>query len=491
MSVGDVVVIGSGIAGLTTAAALAQRSRRAVTVLERGSAVGGCAQVFTLHDDYRFDVGIQYVTGVAPETPLRQELDALLGSAVEWRELPDVGETYQLGDEEYLLPRKLDAFGEALKNYFPAESAGIDRYLRVIPAAAAAYEAWLRDGIGARSELARAWHRWRYRRSCPWGEQSLPEALAKFFRSPRLRALAAAQWPSLGSHPRDVAFGFYCSHVSLLARGTYYPRGGSEALIAALVARIEEYGGRVLTARPVRRILVERGRAIGVETPDGTHRAGLIVSSLSKRRTMELVRGIDSPVDAAYSYLMLFAGLREDPRALGLGTGGRWMFRDEEFGALFPEHPFLRSARGIGVSSPSLKREDARHTLELGVSVERAAFDRWRDSAWRQRGDDYERVKEEIADRLLRTVDDLLPGLRRGVVFAELSTPLTVRHFVPDLDESISLFGPRRLLARERTDARSGLRGLFYVGGEVTSPGISSVMAGGLAVARMITEDAR
>src|SRR5690606_34981430 len=43
------------------------------------------------------------------------------------------------------------------------------------------------------------------------------------------------------------------------------PAGGAAQITAALVARLESRGGVVLCGRPVRRVVVERGRAVGVE----------------------------------------------------------------------------------------------------------------------------------------------------------------------------------------------------------------------------------
>src|SRR5207237_9442468 len=49
------------------------------------------------------------------------------------------------------------------------------------------------------------------------------------------------------------------------------PPGGSIRLPLALAAVIEEAGGTVMTSKSVQRILVEGGRAVGVETADGSH----------------------------------------------------------------------------------------------------------------------------------------------------------------------------------------------------------------------------
>ncbi|MCA9941408.1 MAG: FAD-dependent oxidoreductase, partial [Anaerolineales bacterium] len=54
-------------------------------------------------------------------------------------------------------------------------------------------------------------------------------------------------------------------HVS----GVRRPRGGSGMLTQALARMIQAHGGHIMTDAPVRRILTQNERAIGVETSDG------------------------------------------------------------------------------------------------------------------------------------------------------------------------------------------------------------------------------
>src|SRR5512145_61035 len=62
----DAIVIGSGIGGLTAAAALAKRGRR-VVVLERHTQLGGQTQTFQRRE-YTFATGVHYIGGVGDDT---------------------------------------------------------------------------------------------------------------------------------------------------------------------------------------------------------------------------------------------------------------------------------------------------------------------------------------------------------------------------------------------------------------------------------------
>jgi phytoene dehydrogenase-like protein len=99
---------------------------------------------------------------------------------------------------------------------------------------------------------------------------SYRQLIDRTFRHPAVRA--AIEWIAAQSGPPPLELGTAplagwqpLYHESGVKRAV----GGSGALTAALVALIEDHGGRVHTASPVRRIVVEGGRAVAVEVAEG------------------------------------------------------------------------------------------------------------------------------------------------------------------------------------------------------------------------------
>lgn len=72
----DALVLGSGIGGLTAAAALAHRGQR-VLVLEQHSVAGGLTQTFT-RGGWTFATGVHYIGGVGPQAGADGQFGRLL-----------------------------------------------------------------------------------------------------------------------------------------------------------------------------------------------------------------------------------------------------------------------------------------------------------------------------------------------------------------------------------------------------------------------------
>jgi phytoene dehydrogenase-like protein len=130
------------------------------------------------------------------------------------------------------------------------------------------------------------------------------------------------------------------------------PMGGSGALPEALVRAIEAHGGRVLVGRPVERIRVRGGRAVGVVTGDGeeweARRA--VLSSAHVTQLAGMLDGIAPPaglLSAARTWrpgLTLFA--------VHLATDGNLEFRTRK-------GPVASVAGGIGSAAGLYAQLDA------------------------------------------------------------------------------------------------------------------------------------
>src|SRR5690349_7420810 len=126
----DAIVAGSGIGGLTAAAALAKRGRR-VRVLERHTQLGGLTQTFA-RGPYRFAVGVHYI-GVVGDAPGEAgEFGRLLRWLSDGRlRFAPIGSPFdlvRLPGLEFPFEAPSSRSVERLKAMFPPEAAAIERF---------------------------------------------------------------------------------------------------------------------------------------------------------------------------------------------------------------------------------------------------------------------------------------------------------------------------------------------------------------------------
>ena len=134
---------------------------------------------------------------------------------------------------------------------------------------------------------------------------SAEDILNEWFDEEFLKAPLARLASELGAPPsqKTIAIGaimMAMRHNPGMAR----PRGGTGALVQALVNLVKSKGGVILTDQHVKRILIDNGRAVGVQVADGTeYRAnkGVISNIDAKRVFLQLMDA--SEVDDADSSL--------------------------------------------------------------------------------------------------------------------------------------------------------------------------------------------
>ena len=95
-------------------------------------------------------------------------------------------------------------------------------------------------------------------------------------------------WAYLGTPPSRLDFVTFSTVLSVYLEGCFYPEGGFQSLADALHAGLERHGGELVLGRRVTRILVDEGRATGVEL-EGGDRVGAkrVISNADATATFE------------------------------------------------------------------------------------------------------------------------------------------------------------------------------------------------------------
>jgi protoporphyrinogen oxidase len=90
------------------------------------------------------------------------------------------------------------------------------------------------------------------------------------------------------------------SRKSMFQEELGYIEGGSETLVAALVASIERQGGRIHLATPARKIVTDNGRVTGVEAGGQFFAADAVISTVPMPYVSRLVPDLPEAAKAAY-----------------------------------------------------------------------------------------------------------------------------------------------------------------------------------------------
>ena len=126
----DVLVVGSGIGGLTAAACLSKMGKK-VCVLEQHYTAGGFTHSYA-REGYEWDVGVHYIGDVGAKTRTRRMFDYLTDGKLQWAPMDHEYDRFYVGDKVFNAVAGRTEFRDNLVLQFPAEEEAIDRYMALL-----------------------------------------------------------------------------------------------------------------------------------------------------------------------------------------------------------------------------------------------------------------------------------------------------------------------------------------------------------------------
>jgi phytoene desaturase len=261
-----VVVVGAGLGGLSATLRLLGAGRQ-VTVLEREQVPGGRAGL--LEDGgYAFDTGPTVLT--MPDL-IADALACVDERLEDWLELRPLDPLYRaFFPDGSTLDVKADpvAMAQELREVCGArEAAGYERFVRF---ASRLYRYERDDFIDRNTDspldlltpnLARL--------AAVGGFRRLAPKVGSFFHDPRTRRVFGFQALYAGVSPYEALALYAVITYMDAVNGVSVPVGGMHALPRALAGAAEKHGATIRYGETVTRVVVDRGRAVGVETASG------------------------------------------------------------------------------------------------------------------------------------------------------------------------------------------------------------------------------
>jgi phytoene dehydrogenase-like protein len=473
----DVVVIGSGIGGLTAAIILLKLGY-GVTVVEKNDPPGGLMRSY-VRSGVSCPVGVHYVGSLADGQPLRRMFDYLgVTSKLTLERMGKDGviDRYLFRDFTFDLPEGVDAFEENLRQAFPQDQSQITRIMEN-----------LRDISGRMSrldDLLSPGHEF-FMKEIYF--RSLGALLRTENASPGLRSVLDMTCSWIGV-PLDECPVYY-HHMALASYLLSSWRCSGSQMADAFVGRVEELDGTILAGDPVEKVLVHQKTAAGVALKSGrVVQAATVIGAIHPKTLLPLLPA--GAVRPAYRDRVLHL---QDTHGVFCAN---FLVSDTHH----PDIPYnvfnVKTDATGGVSDVVFYQ--LRTTEQPGVNLfsmitssDPEAWLLWENTRTGRRGRDYVEAKRRRANELIRDAEKIFGDLK-DARFLDAYTHLTLRDWVDT--PGGSAYGVLRStgqLTRAAMLHRTSIAGLHLAGQSVLAPGIFGTTLGSFYAVRQIIDSDR
>lgn len=519
----DVIVIGSGIGGLTAGATLAKAGKK-VLVLEQHDQAGGCCHTY-IEKGFEFDVGLHYIGQLHENSLLRIAFDQISEGQLEFQELNQHFDSIHIGQgeekREYtIISGKYDMMSHLIKQ-FPDDKEAIETFFKIMKVCAK------KTHYLATLKLIPQWI------SLFLLKSGIANLISPVFR---LSGTCATDFVNTltsnkdlqvifaylfyGVPPKDSSILINALLIHHYKRGAYYIKGGASEIPFHIVRTIQKYGGNCLVRAQVTQILVnEEKTAYGVKVRKGQEEfeihAPVVVSNCGIFNTLQklippeihvkpdIQERLNMMKHGRGSFLV-FSGFDGTQEELDLVSTNFWLFKNndmdksmEDFFALSKEDA-PDNIPMMFITMPSAKDPEAkiRHPgkscMTILTMVKYEWFEEWKDTTVRKRGDEYHNYKMRFAKNLFDWACTLFPKIKDKLVFQDVATPLTNSHYLGA--QRGAMYSAEHNLDRFHAEAvarnrcHTPIKNLFISGQDVFSCGIAGALHGGLLCASAVLD---
>ncbi len=485
----DVIVIGSGIGGLTAALLLACAGK-AVLVLEQHDRAGGYAHGFK-RKRYTFDSGVHLTSGCGEQGyPGGQVIYRTLKAAgildqLDFIQVDPFSRAYYPG-VAINFPQSIPAFVKQMSEHFPEQQQGVQELLQLC--LSLCQEVTKADEIMAVGDIVQIRDAlsimFEYRKA------TLSEVLDKFIKDEKLKAIIATNWPYLGLPPSSVSFLYWATmFIGYLSDGAYYCKGGFQKFANTLANGITLNGGQIRYKVAVEKIIIEEGMVKGVILESGLNiSAETVISNADMQKTVyEMVGKTHFPdrflhkIDRMKPSISVFTVYIATDLDLNKSQLGHESFCYSDF-----DHDinFQKAYNGdvtwISITIPTLAdpglAPDGEHLIILTTLLPYELCSNW------------QQVKQQYQKSMLDLATNYLPGLKDHILYIDSGSPATMERYTQNQKGAAygwaatpEQTGPNRI------QNLSPLDGLYFAG-HWTSPGggVYGVSVSGMQAAQQV-----
>lgn len=464
----SIIIIGAGIAGLS-AGCYSQMNGFRTRIFELHDKPGGLCTSWK-RQGYTIDGCLHWLVGSAPGIGLYRIWEEL--GAVQGRRMVDHEEFIRVeaeGDKVFIVHTNIDRLEQHIKELAPQDTGVIEEFVQALrtstrfdmPVKKAPELYGFLDGLRLTFKMLPFLMAVR-----KWKKISIHD-FAKRFTNPFLREV----FPLLFDLPDFPMMGVLLTLAWMHQKVAGYPIGGSLEFSRAIEQRYLNLGGEIQYLSPVRKILVENGRAVGIRLADGTeHRANIIISAADGRATIfDMLDGkyIYKTIQEYYEKLPIFPSLVQ----VSLGVARSFesvphsiIYRLREPVVLAGEQ---RKSLSVEIYNfdPSLAPQ-GKTVVTVAFASDYEYWERLKQDLVR-----YDGEKEKLADQVITLLDERFPGLADQVDMCDVATPITWERYTGNWKGSIEgWLITRKTFGMRMSKTLPGLKD-FYMAGQWVEPG--------------------
>jgi len=429
----DVVVIGSGLAGLTCANTLG-RAGHSVLLLEQHYKLGGMATWFKRPGGHIFDISLHGFPVGMIKSCKRYWTREIADSIVQLKNIRFDNPMFSL-----TTTFNREDFTQLLTEHFQLEPPTVQKFF---------------DHVRSMNF---------------YDDQTTTtrELFDRFFpgREDVIRLLMEPITYANGSTLEDPALTYGIVFSNFMSKGVFTFEGGTDHLVGLMKNDLVKNGIDVRIRCNAEKILVRRGQVTGVQVNGRTIRTRAVVSNANLKSTVLNLVGAEhldsdfvnetSAVRLNNSSTQVYMALKEDERI------------DESTGDLLfsSTAPLFRTdallSRDVTSRTYSFYYPRTRPTGRprcLVVSSTNANYSDWGGLS----PEDYEASKKDLVETTLVAIEKYLPNFRERLDHAEAATPVTFKHYTRHVHGSS--FGTKFEGLAVSRSLPEQVRGLFHAG---------------------------
>jgi phytoene dehydrogenase-like protein len=490
------IVIGGGISGLTTGAYLAKSGKK-VLVIEQNSLPGGYWTSFT-RNGIIFDITAHWTVGPQEINKMLEELSM---PPLEFSPHEPLSHYINTKNgSKIILTKDLEQFKNSIKMSFPnVKEESLNKLIQLsidIDKEFSSMKYQNQELMSFFSKLiSRVKGLFKLRKTIKYSVKSAASLLNELFPGEELEGLRSSLH-SIAPIKDISAIGILIFIGFALKERAFHPVGGAKKVAEAFAEALEKNGGEILLSQKVKKIIIEDKHIVGVKLENNEElKSKFVVSTADPHQTfsklldpnivpLKFKKRINStPLSDTFFIVSLVTDI--NPGIYGFKKSEFFIGSSLNFEeSLAPNNP---EKSGFAITIPHYKTEKAKpntYGIQLATMVTFDYEDYWNTGPNLQRGEEYKKLKETYASKLIKRVEEVIPDLSNHILNIDIATPITMHRYT--LNYQGAAVGWHYTKIKPWKQTIPFIKGLFIAGHWTGPSGIPSVIYSGKSAAELI-----